>query len=91
MYKRQAWVEAQQSAAFEVFNLGECDSITVNELVENLAKVMDKRADIQYLPDMPGDVKQTYADIAKAKEVLGYAPKTKIQDGLKKYIQWLKT
>ncbi len=49
-----------------------------------------KKAIIEQLPDQPGDVPQTYADIAKARKLLGYAPQTPIEEGIRKYVDWVK-
>ena len=88
--KTITWVEGQEKPVFDIFNLGESQTTNVNTLVETLSKATGKPADVQYLPDMPGDVKQTFADVSKAKSVLGYDPQTKIEEGLKKYVEWTK-
>jgi UDP-glucuronate 4-epimerase len=40
------------------------------------------------LPDHPGDVPQTYADVSKAEKLLGYRPQTAIRGGVAKYVEW---
>ena len=51
---------------------------------------MDITPEIEQLPTQPGDVKRTYADISKARELLDYEPDTPIDDGLQKFADWAK-
>lgn len=89
IYKSLLWAHQSQGAVYEIFNLGESETTDVNTLIKYLEEALDKKADIQYLPDVPGDVQTTFADISKAKKMLGYNPQTKIRDGLKKYVEWV--
>jgi UDP-glucuronate 4-epimerase len=73
---------------FEVINLGNNYSISLKELVKNIEETIGKKAIIENLPEQPGDVPKTFADISKAKKLLGYTPDTKLKDGLKKFYQW---
>ena len=73
---------------FEIFNLGNNYSVSLKELINSIEKVTDKKAIIEQLPDQPGDVPKTFADISKAKKLLGYAPGTKFNDGLEKFYKW---
>jgi len=73
---------------FEVFNLGESFCVTLEHLVDSIEKVSGRKALIQALPAQPGDVEITYADISKARQMLGYQPHTSILDGLAKFIEW---
>jgi UDP-glucuronate 4-epimerase len=50
--------------------------------------MLNKKAKIVKMPMQPGDVDRTFADIRKAKEVLGYNPKTSFEEGLEKFINW---
>lgn len=74
----------------EIFNIGGGSRISVNEVVGKLEKVIGKKAKIRYIEKQKGDVKHTYADISKARKILGYEPKIKIEDGLRKEIEWIK-
>jgi UDP-glucuronate 4-epimerase len=73
---------------FEVFNLGESFCVSLRELVEAIEKVSGRKVQIQSLPLQPGDVEITYADISKARQMLGYQPHTSIGDGLAKFVEW---
>jgi len=72
----------------EVFNLGESQTTTLSELIEHIEVALGKKAIINRLPEQPGDVPLTYADISKAKAQLGYAPQTKIAEGIPKFVEW---
>lgn len=72
----------------EIFNLGESDTVELSRLIELLEKSLDMQANIDRQPMQPGDVPITYANISKAKELLGYDPKTKIEDGIPKFVEW---
>lgn len=73
---------------FEIINLGNHYTISLKELIEGIEKVTGKKAIIDRQPEQPGDVPKTYADIDKAKRLLGYDPKTQISEGLKKFYDW---
>ena len=75
---------------FEIFNLGESQTITLNEMISTLEKALNIEARKEWLPMQPGDVLRTFADISKSKKILGYNPKTGFQDGIEKFIKWLK-
>jgi UDP-glucuronate 4-epimerase len=75
---------------FNIYNLGESEPITVNDLISEIEKALDKTAIREYLPLQPGDVNRTFADITKATKELGYNPSTPIPDGLAKFTTWLR-
>jgi UDP-glucuronate 4-epimerase len=73
---------------FEIFNLGNNYSVSLKELINSIEKVTGKKAIIEQLPDQPGDVPKTFADISKAKKLLGYTPGTGFNEGLDKFYNW---
>jgi len=73
---------------FEVFNLGESQTIELGELISLLEQNLDMSAIIDRQPLQPGDVPITFADITKSRELLGYNPTTKIADGIPKFVEW---
>lgn len=75
---------------YEIYNLGESQPISVNDLVAELENALGKKAIKEHLPPQPGDVDRTYADIAKAEKYLGYRPATDIQTGLARFVTWLR-
>jgi UDP-glucuronate 4-epimerase len=73
---------------FDIFNLGESDTIELKDLIAAIESVLGKKAKINQLPEQPGDMPLTCANISKAKKLLGYNPTTRLQDGLPKFIEW---
>jgi UDP-glucuronate 4-epimerase len=73
---------------FDVFNLGESETIQLKDLIVAIEKALGKKAKINRLPEQPGDMPLTCADISKARKLLGYAPKTKFVDGLPRFVDW---
>ncbi|HEX4638944.1 MAG TPA: GDP-mannose 4,6-dehydratase [Chthoniobacterales bacterium] len=74
--------------SFDVFNLGESDTIQLKELIAAIENALGKKAKINRLPEQPGDMPLTCADISKARKLLGYDPKTKFDAGLPKFVDW---
>jgi UDP-glucuronate 4-epimerase len=75
---------------YEVVNLGESQTTTLSELIELIETSLGQKAVIDRQPDQPGDVPATFADIAKARRLLGYDPTTKIADGIPKFVEWFR-
>jgi UDP-glucuronate 4-epimerase len=78
-----------EESSFEIFNLGGSATTTLAELIQLIEDAVGKKAQIRQLPDQPGDVPKTYADIEKAHRLLDYQPHTPIRDGVRKYAAWL--
>jgi nucleoside-diphosphate-sugar epimerase len=66
------------------------ETTQLKDLIAGIGEAMDIEPDIKQLPTQPGDVKRTYADISKAKDLLGYTPDTPIEQGLQKFADWVK-
>ena len=78
--------------AFDIFNLGESQTTTLNDLIAEIGRALGREPVIRRLPDQPGDVPRTFADISKARDLLGYNPSTKIAQGIPRFVDWyLKT
>ena len=75
---------------YHIYNLGESQPITVNDLIGEIEKALGKKAAKEYLPLQPGDVDRTYADVTRAVKDLGYHPSTSIREGLKKFAAWIR-
>ena len=73
---------------FEIFNLGGAETTRLADLVAWIAEELAVEPRIEYLPDQPGDVPITYADVSKAERLLGYSPKIPIREGLKRFVAW---
>ena len=76
---------------FEVFNLGNSHPVDLNTLIRTLEGSLGKKATMERLPDQPGDVPITYADISKAQRLLGYAPQMSFQQGIDEFVSWFRT
>ncbi len=77
-------------ADFEIFNLGESQTVELRYLIELIEQNLGKKAIIDRKELQPGDVPITFADISKARELLSYNPTTKIEEGIKKFTDWFK-
>ncbi|HEV7333689.1 MAG TPA: GDP-mannose 4,6-dehydratase [Flavisolibacter sp.] len=76
------------ASSFEIINLGNRYSISLNELIQTIETVTGKSAVINRLPEQEGDVPHTYADISKAQRLLNYQPSTSLKDGVNAFYQW---
>lgn len=74
---------------YEVINVGNNRAVSLAGLVSLLEDVLGVTAKLQRLPDQPGDVPQTWADVDKARRLLGYAPATPLREGLERFAGWL--
>lgn len=75
---------------FDVFNLGESQTVKLSYLIELIETAMGKKANIDQQPNQTGDVPITFADISKAREKLDYNPQVKIEDGIPMFADWFK-
>jgi UDP-glucuronate 4-epimerase len=73
---------------YDLFNLGESQTIPLKDLISAIENALGKKAKIDELPEQPGDMPLTYADISKARKLLGYNPKTKLSEGLPRFVDW---
>ncbi len=76
---------------YEIINLGGGAPVSLNQMIETIEKVLNKKATIEHLPMQLGDVNKTAADITKAKKLLNYNPKTSFKEGVIKFIEWEKS
>jgi len=76
---------------FEVINLGNSEPVELKDLISMIEDELEAKAKIKRLPDQPGDVPLTYADITKARELLGYNPRVKLKDGIKRFVEWYRS
>ena len=76
------------ASQYEIFNLGESRTVELRELIALLEKELGRAAIIDRQPPQPGDVPQTFADITKARRLLGYDPQTQIEEGIRRFVQW---
>ena len=82
------YVGDSEKSDYEVINLGESRTVELRELISLLEKELGETAEIDGQPLQPGDVPQTFADITKARRLLGYDPQTQIEEGITKFVAW---
>ena len=75
---------------YEIFNLGESYVVSLKEMVETIENALGKKAILDIQPMQPGDVDKTYADISKAKAMIGYDPQANFSEGIRKFVEWYK-
>jgi len=79
-----------EATPFEVINLGESQTVTVNRMIELLEEALGRKAIVERHPPQPGDLPLTHADITKARKLLSYRPTTPMETGIKKFAEWFK-
>jgi UDP-glucuronate 4-epimerase len=79
-----------RASDYEIFNLGNSNTVELLYFIECIEKALGKKADKNMMPMQPGDVPETYADIDRSREILGFDPKTNIEEGITKFIAWYK-
>jgi UDP-glucuronate 4-epimerase len=79
-----------EASDYEVVNLGESRTVSLSELIALLETELGRTAVIDRQPAQPGDVPRTFADITKARRLLGYNPQTQIEEGIHKFVEWYK-
>jgi len=89
-------VEANITAALsnvkgEVFNIGGGKRIKLNEVIKMMENIIGIKAKLYFINPQKGDVQDTYADISKAKELLGYTPRVSLEEGLEREVEWIKS
>ena len=76
-------------SSYEVINLGNDQTVTLSEMIATIETALGKKAIIDRQPDQPGDVPQTWANVKKGKQLLGYEPKTSFKVGVERFIQYI--
>lgn len=80
----------QRHKGYEIYNLGESQTISLKELIGMIESALGKKANIKVMEPQPGDVSITYADITKARQLLNYQPKVNMEEGIKRFVEWYK-
>ncbi len=84
-------IDRTHGEAFEIYNLGNSDTIVLRDLITAIEREVGIKAIIDLRPEQPGDVPQTFADISKAAAHLGYRPSTALHEGLREFHRWSTT
>jgi UDP-glucuronate 4-epimerase len=80
----------QRKFGYEIFNLGESQTVKLSRLIELLETALGKKAILDRQPAQPGDVPRTFADISKARKLLDYNPRVKIEEGIPQFVDWFR-
>ncbi len=88
--KRSCDYVMKNKDVYEIINLGNSSPITLKEMINIIGEVVGVTTKIKELPMQPGDVDRTYADVSKAKRMLGYNPKTSFKEGIINFVEWYK-
>ncbi|MCE1168567.1 MAG: GDP-mannose 4,6-dehydratase [Sphingobacteriia bacterium] len=73
---------------YEIFNIGSANPISINDVVSKLYEIYHKEPNLVYIDRHPGDMTSTFANISKAKNILGYYPRTNFENGIKNFCKW---
>jgi len=76
---------------YEILNLGDSNTVELNQLISLIENALEKTAKKRHLPEQPGDVPVTFADISKSRRKLGYKPKVLIEEGIPRFAEWYKS
>lgn len=80
----------ENCSSYHIYNLGESKTIELRKLIDLIGRHLGIEPDIEPLPEQPGDVPITYADISRAQAEIGYHPKVEVEQGIEKFIGWYK-
>ena len=80
----------QKNFGYEIFNLGESDTVKLSRLIELLEAALGRKVVVEHLPSQPGDVPLTCADISKARTRLGYQASVRIEKGIPLFVDWFR-
>ncbi|MCB1225665.1 MAG: SDR family NAD(P)-dependent oxidoreductase [Verrucomicrobiales bacterium] len=80
----------QDGPICDIFNLGGSQTVTLNEMIAAIEEAVGKKAIINQLPEQPGDVPLTSADVSKATRLLNFQPTTHIAQGIPRYVEWFR-
>ncbi len=78
----------ERCEGYEIYNLGDSKTIGLLEMIREIESALGKKADLKFMPAQPGDVDITYADISKARRMLGYEPKVFFEQGIRNFVAW---
>jgi UDP-glucuronate 4-epimerase len=77
-----------EAAGYQAVNLGRGEPVELLELIGVIERALGKKAKLRFLPQQPGDPAATCADISRARDLLGYAPKVTIEEGVARFVRW---
>lgn len=81
-------IRALKPVGYEIINLGGHETITISDLVQRIESLVGKKADIQFIPRHPADVDANWADVTKARNLLGWEPRVSLDEGITHLVNW---
>ncbi|HQK05787.1 MAG TPA: nucleotide sugar epimerase, partial [Anaerolineaceae bacterium] len=81
-------IKALKPLGYEIVNLGGHETITINELLQRIEHLVGKKANVHYIPGHPADVNANWADVTKARSLLGWEPKVLLAEGIPQLVNW---
>lgn len=82
---------AKTSGVYDVLNIGESRTVALTDMIAVLAEELGEQPVIDRQPPQPGDVRRTYADVSRARRVIGYAPTTEFREGIRRFVEWFRS
>jgi UDP-glucuronate 4-epimerase len=79
---------ASSRAPWRIYNIGNNNPVEVTHVVDLIEQALGRKAIREYLPMQPGDVPETYADVEELAAFIGFAPRTGIADGIRRFVDW---
>jgi UDP-glucuronate 4-epimerase len=79
---------ATSSAPYRLYNIGNHSPVTLLDYIAAIEKALGRKAKIELLPQQPGDVEETYADVEALKEATGFQPATPLEEGIDRFVAW---
>jgi UDP-glucuronate 4-epimerase len=79
---------ATSSAPYRVYNIGNHNPVKLLDYIGVIEQAVGRKAELEMLPAQPGDVPETYADVAALKQAVGFEPSTPIEEGVKRFVAW---
>jgi nucleoside-diphosphate-sugar epimerase len=73
---------------YEIINLGGHETVTISELLIKIETLLGKKARIEYIPRHPADVEANWADVSKARRLLGWQPSVSLEGGIRGLVDW---
>ena len=81
---------SRSSSPYAIYNIGNNDPVKLGKFISIIEDILDMKARKEFHDMQPGDIKETFANIDELSDLVGYKPRTSLEEGLKKFIYWYK-
>jgi UDP-glucuronate 4-epimerase len=79
---------ATSSAPYRLYNIGNQSPVALPDYIATIEKVLGKKAKLELVPQQPGDVEETYADVEALKAATGFQPSMPLEMGIERFVAW---